>query len=149
MKSDGLQKTVIGCDTGHVVQREPHWSNNKIVHMRDTLDSEGCLVPNIFLMNTDGTQLEKVTSGNYIRKPKLSPYGNSIIFFKYVSIFDSEQQTWMINSNGSNIHQVSRHAGYPDWSPDGEKIVYSDTRLDNRLLWIMNKDGSSKKQLTY
>ncbi len=35
------------------------------------------------------------------------------------------------------------------WSPDGQRIVYSDTRLNNRLLWIMNKDGSGKKQLTY
>lgn len=150
MKSDGSQKTVIGCDSGYVIQREPHWSNGKIVFVRDTIVNEGYAVSNFYLMNPDGSQLEKVNNNEIqIRKPKLSPDGNFITFFRHVSIYDTEQQTWMINSDGSNLHQVSRYAGYPDWSPDGQKIVYSDSRPENRLLWIMNKDGSGKKQLTY
>lgn len=35
------------------------------------------------------------------------------------------------------------------WSPDGSKIVYTDSRPEFGILFIMNADGSNKKQLTF
>jgi TolB protein len=42
---------------------------------------------------------------------------------------------------------------YPAWSPDGRKIIYASTKgvphaSESRALWVMNADGSNKKQLT-
>jgi len=38
----------------------------------------------------------------------------------------------------------------PSWSPDGSKIVFADqTSLDKSQLFIMNSDGSGRRQITY
>ncbi|HEX2910299.1 MAG TPA: hypothetical protein VH186_05780 [Chloroflexia bacterium] len=39
---------------------------------------------------------------------------------------------------------------YPNWSPDGTKIIYSsgDTEARNAELFVANADGSQAKQLT-
>jgi len=59
-------------------------------------------------------------------------------------------QIWIVNMDGSNPQQLTKKQGYTcDWSPDGKKIVYTDSRAENGLLWIMNSDGSKPKQLTF
>lgn len=42
------------------------------------------------------------------------------------------------------------HDDSPNWSPDGERIVYRafDSSGSYRYIWIMNKDGTGKHQLT-
>lgn len=59
-------------------------------------------------------------------------------------------QIWIVNMDGSNPQELTKTQGYTcDWSPDGKKIVYTDSRAENGLLWIMNSDGSKLKKLTF
>jgi len=56
----------------------------------------------------------------------------------------------IFNSDGSGLKQLTDTRGYTcDWSPDGKQIVYTDSRAENGRLWIMDVDGSNKKQLTF
>jgi Tol biopolymer transport system component len=36
----------------------------------------------------------------------------------------------------------------PAYSPSGDKIVYTNTNINEGGLWIMNRDGANKHRLT-
>jgi Tol biopolymer transport system component len=38
--------------------------------------------------------------------------------------------------------------GWPAWSPDGKKIVYSSDETGTFCLYLMDADGGNRKQLT-
>lgn len=59
-------------------------------------------------------------------------------------------QIFSVNINGSNLNQLTVNQGTDlSLSPDGEQIVYCDPSQLNGYLWIMNKDGTNKRQLTF
>lgn len=55
-----------------------------------------------------------------------------------------------LNPDGSGYQALttSNSARSPAFSPNGQKIVFADTRSGNDNLWVMNADGSSQTQLT-
>ncbi len=59
-------------------------------------------------------------------------------------------QIWTMKADGSDAQKLTTCGGaYPEWSPEGNKIIYTDTRRCNGWLWIMKADGTCKKQLTH
>lgn len=62
---------------------------------------------------------------------------------------------WIMNSDGTDLHRIT--PGYDwrlDWSPDGSKIVFLHWDFlrqipGNGQLWLVNKNGTGLKQLTY
>ncbi len=79
---------------------------------------------------------------------RYSPDGTKILFTSQAE--GAPPQIWAMNSDGSHPNQLTTTQGYTcDWSPDGEKIVYTDSRAVSGRLWIMNSDGSGKRQLTF
>lgn len=89
----------------------------------------------IFIMNSTGNELYKLTSGGWTRE--FSPDGETIIFE-----FDFAINT--INTAGGTTNILTQGGG-PTYSPDGNLIAYTDLWDD---LWIMNADGSNQTQLT-
>lgn len=83
------------------------------------------------------------------RYPKISPTDSKIIFssqHKQAVNF----QIFEVNIDGTNLIRLTTTQGYsPAWSPDGEMIIYCDPSPGNGRLWIMNKDGTNKRQLTF
>ncbi|MBM3213279.1 hypothetical protein FJZ33_13770 [Candidatus Poribacteria bacterium] len=59
---------------------------------------------------------------------------------------------YVMDQDGSNIRRLTNTPGFydeiPDWSPDGQKIVFCSTRDENLELYVMNADGSDKRNLT-
>ena len=58
---------------------------------------------------------------------------------------------WTIPVEGGKAKSVTDEMGdcqEPDWSPDGEKIVFHSYRDGTYHIWIINKDGSDLTQLT-
>lgn len=44
----------------------------------------------------------------------------------------------------ANLSNNNASDEFPDWSPDGSKIVFSGTRVNTSNLWTMNSDGTGQ-----
>jgi hypothetical protein len=65
-----------------------------------------------------------------------------------------EDEIWVMNTDGSDRHNLTRHDGAkisdidPRWSPDGRQIVYASDPGGAMQIWILNANGSGAHQLT-
>jgi dipeptidyl aminopeptidase/acylaminoacyl peptidase len=62
-------------------------------------------------------------------------------------------QVFTIRADGTGLRQLThvaanQGAGSPDFSPDGRNIAYETNRSGAFHVWVMNADGSGKRQLT-
>jgi Tol biopolymer transport system component len=120
----------------------------------------------LFVVGIDGGGLLRITPKGMNVDPSdhgsWSPTGNQILL-----VAQSDRQhrraIWEVNADGSGLHQLrispacggpvsdprSTGCGYPGWSPDGTKIVY--TRLSangTSNIEIANADGSDVTRVT-
>ena len=105
---------------------------------------------NIYTMDTDGTNLIKLTQGS---NPSWSPDGTTIVFSFGLGRFRGDVAAiFVIDANGANRVNLTqgRHKGnyMPAWSPDGTKIAFVSDRDDNKEIYVMNADGKNLKNLT-
>ncbi|MDK9700986.1 MAG: hypothetical protein OEM52_12635, partial [bacterium] len=123
----------------------------------------------IFSANRDGSDPVNLTKQTgYDAEAIVSENGQVVIF---TSLRDGDVDIYRMNLDGSNVQRLTDRKGYdggPWWSPNGRKIVWraeypqnaaDSARWDSLLvqnivrprkleLWIMNADGSEKRQLT-
>ncbi len=74
---------------------------------------------NIYVMNADGSDLRRLTYGF---DPALSPDGRQVAFTRW----DEPRGLWVINVDGSGERLLlgANQPRSPDWSPDGQAIVF-------------------------
>ncbi len=93
----------------------------------------------------------------YIASPDWLPAG--IIAFSILTAQRTEEiigssALYLVNSDGTGLVQLADGPDtwndYPNWSPDGTRIVYGVGPYDLRIysLWVINVDGSHPVQLT-
>lgn len=123
----------------------------------------------IFTANADGSDLRRLTSTpGYDAEATLSPDGSTIVF---TSSRSGDLDIYTMRTDGSRLRRLTTELGYdggPFFSPDGRMIVYRTYRPETpeeeadyrRLLaqglvrpsrmeiWVMNADGSGKRQVT-
>lgn len=105
-------------------------------------------IPDIYVVNADGTELRRLTSGQgYNYTPTWSPDGSKVAFVRYqdgrASLYkmnpDGTDQVWIANStNGVTL---------PRWSPDGRRILWEDGGLAGWGVWSVNADGTNRREL--
>src|SRR6266581_2327165 len=63
-----------------------------------------------------------------------------------------QRHVFIIRTDGTNLRDLTednyRNDGWPRWSPDGKRIVFTSRRTGNYELWVINRDGSALQQLT-
>ena len=101
----------------------PRWSpdGSKIVFTSEVRDAEGGTSLEIFVMNSDGSGVQQITS------PAVAAVGGAV---------DPESEKMAWNS-------------VPAWSPDSSRILFSSNRDGDGVtptLYIMNSDGSDQKK---
>lgn len=106
--------------------------------------------PTIYIMNGDGTNAVKLTSGSH---PSWSPDGKKIAFSFGLGRFRGDVSDICItDADGKNHvnltkgrHNINRE---PDWSPDGEKIAYTSNRGGQTNIYVMDAEGKNTVNLT-
>lgn len=117
----------------------------------------------------DGSDVKRLTqTPGYDAEATLSPDGGRIVF---TSVRDGDLEIYTMATDGSNLKRLTHEPGYdggPFFSPDGKRIVYRrDVHPDQASLdryqellkqnlyrpgaleiWMMEADGSGKRQVT-
>ena len=143
MNADGTNDHKLGSGSG--AYRGPRWSpdGHKIVFMK-RIDPYR---DNIWVMDADGSNETQLTFGNLGDGwPTWSPDGEKIMFHRWSN---GLMKLYIVDSDGSNLHPLTNDnmsETQASWSPDGRYIVFISPPDNN--LWVMNSDGTGKKQLT-
>ena len=123
----------------------------------------------IYVARADGSEPVPITrTPGYDAEATLSPDGSRIVF---TSVRDGDLDIYTMNPDGAGVVRLTDTPGYdggPFFSPDGTKIVYrahhptdpaeltdyrsllarSHIRPTRLEIWVMDADGSNKRQLT-
>ena len=104
-------------------------------------------VPDIWIMNADGTGQKQLTVDKGVNlQPKVTPDGRYIVF---ASIRNDQANIWRINLDGSDPRQLTN--GNSDWepavTPDSRWVIYTAQRSGMTYLWKVSIDGGDAVQL--
>ena len=85
--------------------------------------------------------------GLYLQDCAISP-DESEILFAASSGSPVQINIWKIKlKNGEMIQMTYDGGSCPAYNPEGDKIVYTYSDINEGGLWIMNSDGSNKKKI--
>jgi TolB protein len=106
--------------------------------------------PQIYLMNTDGSGLQRLTdNAAKDRSPVISPDGTQIAFG---SERDGVSRIYVMNVDGSRQRRLTNSKDVeilPAWSPDSKKVFFQiEFKGGNSILCSVNADGSGFRRLT-
>jgi Tol biopolymer transport system component len=66
---------------------------------------------------------------------------------------EAHSQVFTMGPTGNGLKQLThvppdRGAASPDWSPDGQRIVYQSNQTGSYQIWVMDANGANQTQLT-
>jgi TolB protein len=118
----------------------------------------------IFTMAADGSDVRQVTRFKTVSTyPQFSPDGKKIAFRRVTDepgmLWDltksaRNSEVFVIDADGSNPINLSKspaYDGWPTWSPDGAKVLFSSNRsgpANIGQLYVVDVDGSNLQKLT-
>jgi hypothetical protein len=132
----------------------------RIVFIRSSTDASGYSGPAaIATMDLASGRIEQLnaTAPDGGARPGWSPDGKHIVFFRFGDkdsggpVPPVKAGVFVIDSDGENLHQVSPTtlaAEYPDWSPDGSRIVFVSPDGEHQDIYTIRQDGTDVRRLT-
>ena len=133
-------------------QDSPTWSpdGTKLAVQSANLCGSGCGYSDIWRVNSDdgSDQIRIIANG---ASPNWSQ--NRVIAYSYYYAFyqypPAEIRVVHSQYPGSSTGLTDADGGgWPDWSPDGTKIVFASYRDSNYEIYVMNDDGTNQTRLT-
>ena len=111
----------------------------------------------LLVMNPDGSGVRRLTRTDGDVAPSWSPDGTQVVFERATDIEGCDlsacAQIWIVDADGADERRLtpaSTRSEAPDWSPDGDRIVFHqwDSDTDEIDIFVMSVDGSDLRQLT-
>ena len=112
-------------------------------------------LPQIYIMDSDGANVQRMTDGGYATSPSWSPNGQFLAFAwnrKYGPGAPGGQDIYIMDIASKRWIQLTHDSGandFPSWSPDGRHIVFQREGEDGTQIWSMLADGTEQQQLTH
>jgi TolB protein len=112
-------------------------------------------LPQIYTMEADGTNQQRMTDQGYAVSPNWSPNGQFLSFAwvrKYGPGDPGESDIYLMDIASKQWVQLTHDGGhndFPSWSPDGRHIVFQSNRTGSPEIWTMLADGTKAQQLTF
>jgi Tol biopolymer transport system component len=129
MRSNGTGQTDVSNDAMSFSESGPAWTpdGSKLLFVQQspgTLPFGGSPGGSIWIRNADGSGTPQlVDAGPNDANPAMSPNGQMIAFSRQVSPPPAPRQLFVMNSDGTDLTDYGP-GSKPDWSPDGDQIVY-------------------------
>jgi TolB protein len=111
-------------------------------------------LPQIYIMDQDGANVQRMTDGGYAVSPSWSPNGQFLTFSwnrKYGPGAPGGQDIYVMDIASKRWLQLTHEAGsndYPSWAPDGRHIVFERASGGHSEIWSMLADGTEQRPLT-
>ncbi len=131
------------------VDTSPAWNPKTGQQIAFVSDRGG--LPNLYLMNADGSSVEKLELPDmgYVIDPAWAPNGQLLAFSWRRP--NGNYDIYVMDIATRQIVELTRDAARnerPSWAPDGRHIVFESTRTGTRQIWSMLADGTQPRQLT-
>ncbi|MEA1985598.1 MAG: hypothetical protein U9N13_08120 [Euryarchaeota archaeon] len=143
--SDGNNKQQITTGVSGFGFNKP-WSPDSTKLVYSSL--EYGLIPGIWIYDVHTEEKHKINGIKNINSYQWVFNGSNLFI---VEEEDNTQKLWLVDSDGKNKTLLSTISGENTrflWQPYGDQILYISNGSGNYDIWIMNPDGSGKKQLT-
>ena len=109
-------------------------------------------LPQIYRMNTDGTDAVRLTNGQgEATNPSWHPDGQHIAFAWTKGFEPGNYNIFVMDVATREVVQLTSNEGRnenPAWAPDGVHLAYASKRGRASQIWTMLANGQEKKQLT-
>ena len=124
------------------IDRSPAWSPDG---RRIAFLSDRDRPPNfdVYLMNADGSGLQRLTTAGTFWAPQFSPDG------KHLAV-QGDRDIRVITLADKAVKRLTfepQNGMSPSWSPDGSRMVFASTRNGRLEIFTMQADGSSQDML--
>ena len=113
----------------------------------------------IYVMNVDGTDPVRITTGGFDLSPAWSPKGDEIAFVRVLSSGGSDPgvaDLYTVHPNGSHLRNITNSTSTsenccPSWSPSQRIALAGEVpnqQFQNSEIYVMKDDGSQRVNLT-
>jgi TolB protein len=112
-------------------------------------------LPQIYTMDQDGANIQRMTDSGYAVSPSWSSNGQFLTFSwnrKYGPGAPGGQDIYIMDIATKRWQQLTHDAGtndFPSWAPDGRHIVFERKQGGRTEIWSMLADGTDQHQLTH
>jgi len=101
----------------------------------------------LYIMNSDGSDQRKISDyrDSLSRGFSWHPQENEIVFVS--DEYDNNRDIYVVNLDTSKIRRITftpESESHPEWSPDGEIIIFDSDITGDYEIYRMNVDGSKK-----
>jgi TolB protein len=106
--------------------------------------------PNIYVMDADGSNVRRISfEGNYNDGASWRPDGTHLAYASRAGNKFRIALTNLIDLSTKILTQGQESYEEPTFSPDGQRIAFSAKRGKASQVWVINADGSNRRQLTH